>query len=376
MNHDFTIAAYYFPNFHPDPRNEAIHGSGWTEWELIREAVPRFKGHRQPKRPLWGWENEADPEVMARKIDAAADHGLDAWFFDYYNYEDGPFLNGCLDRGFLRAPNRRRMKFALMWANHDWLRIHGHDPRRGMPACDCSGAVSPKRFGEICDEIVERYFRQPEYLLLDGCPFFSIYEIGTLAAGFRTPEEMRAALDEFRAKVKRAGFRDLHLNLIHCGLPNLPGARQPENWNEIISAAEADSAGCYTWIHHGGLDRFPCSGYVKCREDYLAVWERLSAELSVPYFPNVTIGWDNTPRLCHETPFEGRYSTPVLIGNTPEAFQEALQLTRSRLEADPSLPRLITVNAWNEWPESSALEPDETYGFGYLEALKNVFGKP
>lgn len=42
------VAVYYFPQYHPDPRNDAWHGHGWTEWELMKLARPRFPGHRQP----------------------------------------------------------------------------------------------------------------------------------------------------------------------------------------------------------------------------------------------------------------------------------------------------------------------------------------
>ena len=115
------VAAYYFPGYHADPRIDARKGKGWTEWDLTRAAKPRFEGHDQPRVPAWGYEDESDPTAMAKKIAAAADNGLDAFIFDWYWYEDKPYLNRALDDGFLKARNRGRLKFALMWANHDWL---------------------------------------------------------------------------------------------------------------------------------------------------------------------------------------------------------------------------------------------------------------
>ena len=61
--------------------------------------------------------------VMNKKINAAADSGIDAFVFDWYWY-DGPYLERALDEGFLNAPDRSRIKFALMWANHDWMDRH------------------------------------------------------------------------------------------------------------------------------------------------------------------------------------------------------------------------------------------------------------
>ena len=69
---DITVASYYFGQYHPnDPRNMKVRGGEWSEWELIKAAKPRFPGHQQPKVPLWGYEDESDPNVMAKKIDAA-----------------------------------------------------------------------------------------------------------------------------------------------------------------------------------------------------------------------------------------------------------------------------------------------------------------
>ena len=73
---DYHVATYYFPNFHVDPQNEYRHGKGWTEWEVLKCAIPRFKGHVQPKIPQWGYEDESSPEVMAKKINVATEHCL------------------------------------------------------------------------------------------------------------------------------------------------------------------------------------------------------------------------------------------------------------------------------------------------------------
>ncbi len=127
-----TVASYYFGNFHPgDPRNVKCKGPGWSEWELVKTAQPRFPGHQQPKVPLSGYGDESNPKVMAQKIAVAADHGIDAFIFDWYYYDDGPFLDRPIDRGFLQATNHHRLKFAFLWANHDWAEIQPY--KRGTP---------------------------------------------------------------------------------------------------------------------------------------------------------------------------------------------------------------------------------------------------
>ncbi len=102
----YEIAAYYFPDYHPgDKRNHIRHGPGWSEWELVKKARPRFPGHDQPKVPLWGYTDESDPVVIAKKIETAARYGIDAFIFDWYYYDDGPFLEKCLEQGYMKAGN-------------------------------------------------------------------------------------------------------------------------------------------------------------------------------------------------------------------------------------------------------------------------------
>lgn len=45
------------------------------------------------------------------------------------------------------------------------------------------------------------------------------------------------------------------------------------------------------------------------------------------------------------------------------------------MENDVMKAPFITVNSWNEWTETSYLEPDDLYGYSYLEAIKEVFSE-
>lgn len=159
------VAAYYFPGYHADPRVERWHGRGWTEWELLKCARARYKDHYQPRIPQWGYFDEADPAWGARQAATARSGGITTFLFDWYWY-DGPFLNRALDHGFLTA-DHAGLKFALLWANHDWKNIQPA-LSYGEPPTLLSGACSPKQFETLVDHIVELYLCHPDYLTIDG----------------------------------------------------------------------------------------------------------------------------------------------------------------------------------------------------------------
>ena len=373
MPGDYTIGAYYFPNYHADARNAARHGAGWTEWDLVRRAEPRFPGHRQPRVPAWGYEDEADPAVMARKIAAAADHGVDVFLYDWYHYEDGPYLQRGLDEGFLGAPNVGRLRFALMWANHDWIDIHPHKLRCKAPL-QWPGAVPPAAFDRIMDLVIERYFRHPSYWLVDGRPYFSIYELKCLVAGLGGVAATRRALDRVRERVRAAGFPDLHLNAVVWSVGVLPGEAAIKSPQDLVDALGFDSLSSYVWVHHVRLKQFPTTPYA----DVAAAarnWAEQDARFRVPFFPNVTMGWDSSPRTVQSDRFEnaGYPFMPALDGNTPAAFEAALRDVKRFLDGRAA-PKVFSINAWNEWTEGSYLEPDTVTGMGYLDAIRRVFG--
>jgi hypothetical protein len=374
MSAPYEIGVYYFPNYHIDPQNEAIHGPRWTEWELVKTAQPRFPSHRQPLIPAWGYEDEADPLVFERKIDAANQHGINHFIFDWYWYDNGPFLNRCLDEGYMRAKNLGDLQFALMWANHDWLNIH--PARLHTPPPILASSVRPEAFDAVTDYIIEHYFCHPQYWKIDGCPYFSFYELNKLIDTFGGTKAAAAALDRFRRKTQEAGFPDLHLNAVVWGLQLLPGEKMLLNPQQMVQELGVQSVTSYVWIHHVKLPMFPETPYEYVHKEMIAYWNQAATAFGVPYYPNVTMGWDSSPRTDPLEPFtEAGYPfIPILGGNTPEAFKAALESVKAFLDAQGNnAPKIFNINAWNEWTEGSYLEPDTVHGMAYLEAIQQVF---
>jgi len=374
MGNKYEVAVYYYPNYHQDVRNDKWHGKGWNEWELVKRAEPRFKGHNQPRVPQWGYEDETKPEVMEKKIHAAADNGITSFIFDWYWYEDGPYLQRCLEEGFLKAKNVDRLKFSLMWANHDWMDIHPLT-RALKPTTLVHGTVSEKAFVKATNHMISKYFKHTSYWRVNGGLYFSIYELMNLVKGFGGIEETKQIFEDFRNRVRLAGLGELHLNAVVWGVQILPGEKKITDPNEMLDVLGFDSVTSYVWLHHVWLKDFPKTEYSWWREESVREFKRLSKEFKLPYFPNVTVGWDTSPRTVQSDVYEniGYQYMATIDGNTPEEFETALRQTKEFLNKGCKRPKILTINSWNEWTEGSYLEPDTKYGMRYLEKIKTVF---
>jgi len=377
----YFIASYYFPNYHVDARNAALFGDGWMEWELVKAAKPRFPGHHLPNVPAWGYTDEADPIQMAQKIDAAADHGIDAFIFDWYYYDDGLFLERGIEEGFFGAKNNERLKFGLMWANHDWLDIHPADSATLLSEEGHEllypGTIRLDTWDRMCDYIIETYFKHPSYWLIDGSPYFSVYDLSKLVESFGSPEATAEAISQFDAKVREAGFKSLHMNAVVWGRTILPSEKivETESMEAFLKELGFVSATSYVWIHHVPLD-FPQHPYPDVQEKYFEYAQQFSGSIDIPYFPNVTMGWDSSPRANQDDEFSdlGYPFMGTIANNTPENFKKALTRVKEYLDEDPGAQNIFNINCWNEWTEGSYLEPDTINGMAYLEAIREVFG--
>lgn len=374
MKQDYEIAAYYFPDYHTDTRNDKWHGSGWTEWEVLKRAEPRFEGHQQPKVPMWGYEDESKPEVMEKKIAMASDHGITSFIFDWYWYDDGPYLQRCLEEGFLKASNNNRLNFSIMWANHDLVDIH---PAQRSRPCNIlkSGDISEKTFIEATNHIINKYFKQPNYLRVDGGLYFSIYELMNLVKGLGGIERTRTVIDEFRSRVRAEGLGEIHMNAVVWGIQILPSEEKITNANEMLKAIGFDSTTSYVWIHHHELKNFPETSYEEIGDLSVLDYEKFTEEYNIPYYPNVTMGWDASPRTIQSDAYDnlGYPFMATLSGNTPQAFEKYLVKVKEFLDKGYTNTKMFNINAWNEWTEGSYLEPDTVNGLGYLCAIKKVF---
>lgn len=381
---EYEVAVYYFPNYHPDSINSGWHGKGWTEWEVVKAAKSRFKGHEQPKVPTWGYFNEADPKWAAKEIDLAADNGIDCFIYDWYWYSNtGRYLHEGLEEGFLKAPNRNRLKFALMWANHDWLNIQPATFDNARVKLT-EGEVSMELWDTISTYIVEKYFKEPNYWKIDGKPYFSIYEIITFINGLGGMEEAKKAIQLLDEKTKKAGFRGVHLNVMSWMVNNhqvrsITGPAAPAGPGEMLHGLNTESVSTYCYIHHfGGFSKndFPTVPVGKVFEATKAYWKQFTADYpDVLYTPNVSMGWDASPRCMQSDVFEWRdYPwTPVFTGNTPASFKMQLQEAKKFLDDYNPKHKILVINSWNEWTEGSYLLPEKKYGTAYLNAIREVF---
>lgn len=374
MEKKYDVACYHWSNWHRSPDNDKKRGQGWTEWEYLKSAIPRFVGHRQPKIPLWGYLDDTKTETAQMQIDAAADHGITAFIFDWgwrKNDGGGHGNNSALEEGFLQASNREKLQFGLMWC----------------------GAVIPEELEELYDYVIQNYFTQPNYWRVDGGLYFSIYEIFKFVKALGGLEAAAASLQKFREKAAALGLGKIHLVAVEWGLQEEHRAvlGDPARAAEILGI---DGITSYVWAHNVTPEDGLSGSYKDWAEAAIPYWGQFAEKFSVPYYPHVSMGWDPSPRCPNTMPYkiggplmyhtlEGKYEifhepylSSIVKDNTPQEFERALLRARKYLDgADSVKSKVVTLYAWNEWTEGGYLEPESEYGYGYLEAIKNVFGK-
>jgi lipopolysaccharide biosynthesis protein len=360
--------AFYLPQFHRIPENDAWWGRGFTEWSKVSAARPMFVGHEQPHLPAdLGFYDLRLPEARREQAELARAHGVDAFCYWHYWF-DGHRL---LERPFAEvlASGEPDFPFCLCWANENWTRRwDGHD-EEVLVGQRYSADDDRRHFAALAPAL-----RDPRYLRIDGKPLVLVYRAG------RLPEPAATAA-RFRAEARRLGVGELHL----CRVESLPEERGDPTAIGFDAAVEFQPDWslltkdlCTGPVRLLGPDG-SIAGVRRAHVDdgvfavyrYDAVVDRMLAKPAAPYrrYPCVTPRWDNSPRR------QKLERAVVLHGSTPAHYERWL---RGAVERALALPgeSLVFVNAWNEWAEGSHLEPDQRFGLGYLESTRRVVARP
>jgi len=335
--------AFYLPQYHPIPENDAWWGKGFTEWTNVIRGTPRFVGHYQPHLPgELGLYDLRVPETRAAQAMLAAEHGISG--FCYYHYWFGG--RRLLERPFeevirSKAPN---FPFCLCWANENWSRRWDGSEHQILIAQQ----HSPDDDRALIEALFDA-FEDKRYIRVGGKPLFLVYRPMLLP-------NPKATTDIWREACAKAGIGDLFLCNVHS----------------------FDTVSPYTIGFDAAVEFPPNLKPMRRLNDQLSflvprfegdVFEyETRAEpprVDYPLFRGVFPAWDNTARR--------KDTATIIVGSTPEKYAEWLSaLCAYSQKYLPADRRFVFINAWNEWGEGCHLEPDARTGRAYLEKTRDV----
>ncbi|HEV8256880.1 MAG TPA: glycoside hydrolase family 99-like domain-containing protein [Casimicrobiaceae bacterium] len=348
---DVKLIAFYLPQFHPIPENDAWWGEGFTEWINVKRARPNFVGHYQPHLPgELGFYDLRAPETRAAQVELARAHGIHGFCYYYYWFNGRRLLHRPLDD--VVQSGQPDFPFCVCWANENWTRRWDG----GNDELLVAQKYSPENEQALISDLVP-LFRDPRYIRVRGRPLVLVYRANLLP-------EPRRATDIFRSVTRAAGDAEPYLVMVH-----VPGMSPPGEWGF--------DAGVEFPPHSTEVNPLT-EDIEKLNPNFVGdVWDYVSAARyaigrplpDFPLFRGVMVGWDNTPRL--------QDNGHVFVNTHPENYRRWLSaMIAQTRQTKPAEERLVFINAWNEWGEGCYLEPDLQFGRGYLEATLRALQGP
>jgi lipopolysaccharide biosynthesis protein len=352
---DPLCLAFFLPQFHPIPENDQWWGEGFTEWQNVAKARPRFRGHYQPHLPAdLGFYDLRVPEVREAQAGMAREAGLDGFVYYHYWFNGKRLLQRPVDE--ILASRRPDFPFCLAWANENWTRKwDGGDDE----------ILIGQRYS-LKDDLDHIQSLRPallddRYVRVDGKPVLLIYRSSKLP-------DPKGTTDLWRNEAERWGLPGLYLLRVESFSTELA---DPVGLG-FDAAVQFQPAAPY-------LPPQILSHRVRRRignrfDDGVYSYERLVSNAltaerpSYPRWPGVSPGFDNSARRSQ--------GATIFVGSTPQKYEKWLS---GALEESEKVARafhqdrgLVFINAWNEWAEGNHLEPGDKYGSEYLAATRSA----
>lgn len=359
--------AFYLPQYHPIPENDAWWGKGFTEWTNVAKAKPLFPGHTQPQLPAdLGFYDLRVPETRIAQAEMARDFGIEGFCYWHYWFAGRRLLQRPFNE-VLRS-GEPDFPFCLAWANQSWTGVwHGEADRilveQTYPGTDDYAA----HFRALIDAFVDQ-----RYVTVQGKPLFIVYDT------YGMPEPLRFT-DCWRELAIKTGFKGLYLAAIAA--PSWNPAEHGFDAAIIENPGSAFAGLGVSFAHRAPRSRpIPEQVIRKIRDKmppplrqdsgprvylYEDAVKYALPPLSAQYeqFPCVIPNWDNTPR--------SGVRGIVLQNSTPDLFREHLRQAVGQVSGREREKRLVFVKSWNEWAEGNYLEPDQQFGSAYLEVVRS-----
>jgi lipopolysaccharide biosynthesis protein len=353
------VIAFHLPQFHPIPENDRWWGKGFTEWTNVARANPHFKGHFQPRLPAdLGYYDLRLPEARFAQADLARRYGIGGFCYWHYWFHGRRLLERPVNE--ILVSDEPDFPFCLAWANESWSQSWLGD------SFDRNILIEQRYSGE--DDVAHARwlagaFADPRYIRVHGRPMLLVYKPRAL------PEPLRTT-DTIRRECVRLGLPEPYLVGIdaHCYGTDLRdyGFDMTEHHEPQLGVLAPDvfTDGPLRSKFRRNLKWGVLSSRFKIYSYAEATALMAQVRPSFPHFPCCFTGWDNTAR-------RGRNAI-VMVDSTPDLFRSELSTMASSVLHKHPDERVIFINAWNEWAEGMYLEPDATWGHGYLAAVSSV----
>jgi hypothetical protein len=344
--------AYYLPQFHPIPENDAWWGRGFTEWTNVTRAKPLFHGHVQPHLPTeLGFYDLRVPEVRVAQAELAREYGIHGFCYYYYSFGKKRLLERpLLDMVESGSPD---FPFCICWANESWTRRWDGAEAQALITQD----DSPERYRQFIHEVLP-FLKDRRYIQVGGAPMLLVYRVG------RIPDAAAVAA-YWREQAEAAGLPGLYL----CGVQSHETAFDPRAVG-FDAAVEFPPS---PW-HGSKIDPKTLPGldadFTGSVFDYRDFVTHTLARPAPAHrlLRGVMMGWDNTPRRGP--------AAYLFHGATPREYEAWLRGAVAWTAAhNPRDEQIVFLNAWNEWAEGTHLEPDEHHGRAWLEATQRALSR-
>jgi len=343
--------AFHLPQFHANPDNDRWWGAGFTEWTNVTRALPNYRGHYQPHLPAdLGFYDLANPETLKRQAELAGRYGVSGFCHYFYWFSGGRrVLEKPLEP--LLDSQEGDFPFCLCWANENWTRTWDGQERDVLLAQTYETGDAQALIADMAP-----YLARPNYIRVNGKPLVLIYRPGLLP-------DAPAWAKAWRDHCRKAGLGEIYLAFVES-FENAWAKTDPRSLG-FDASVEFPPSGAGALIHPPGpLYNARFEGRVN---DYRTLVRRYLEQEPPAHtrFRGVMPSWDNTARRQ-----DGGW---VYQHATPGAFQAWLEATFEETRRQNfGDERIVFVNAWNEWAEGAHLEPDQRFGHGWLEAVRNA----